>query len=253
MFVITGGGSGIGRALARTLAERKQNVLIIGRRKAALKETASVSPYIKTLSADITSSKGQEAIIKELSTERTLLGLIHCAGIIEPISKLKELEVTDWRIMLETALTSYFLLTKKLHEKLHNGRILHIGAYFEDAPETALAPYCIFKHAASFLTACWQLESSTIACTNARPGFVDTEMQTIVRESKYITPELRKYLKQLKNNNQLITPETTACFLTWLLLDIDRKRFCSQDWDIYDTSHHAEWLSSPHRVPILKK
>ena len=54
--------------------------------------------------------------------------------------------------------------------------------------------------------------------------------------------------KRLKQNNRLIAPETVAEFLSWLLLDIDRDTYVSQEWDIYNTDHHADWLRPPHKV-----
>ena len=83
--------------------------------------------------------------------------------------------------------------------------------------------------------------------------YVDTQLQKKARESKHIPVEKRRLFQSWKDNNQLISPETVASFLAWLLLDINKERYVSHEWDIYDTSHHAEWLSEPHRVPILKK
>lgn len=70
MFVVTGGGSGIGRALTHSLAMRGKKVLIIGRRLDALTETASFSPLISVCCADITSQSGRQDILAHLPEDR---------------------------------------------------------------------------------------------------------------------------------------------------------------------------------------
>ena len=60
------------------------------------------------------------------------------------------------------------------------------------------------------------------------------------------------FFKKLKQNNQLISPETTATFLSWLLLDVSTQLFVSKEWDIYDTQDQAHWLKAPHQVPPLE-
>ena len=62
-------------------------------------------------------------------------------------------------------------------------------------------------------------------------------------------PEKRDFFKRLKQDNRLLTPETVAAFLCWLLLDMDAIQFGSKEWDIYDTNHHRAWLVGPHHVP----
>jgi benzil reductase ((S)-benzoin forming) len=251
MFVITGGSSGIGKALAENLALKKQSVLILGRNKKALIQIASSSPYIQMLQADLSTSKGRLAVTHHLKDQKHIEGLIHCAGIIEPISPLRTLDEAGWRDILETNLTVPFLLTQSLHEKLIGGRVIQVSSHFAHTPVSALAPYCISKRAVSVLINCWQLESPEIASTSVLPGVVNTAMPTIVHGSKHIEAKQRQIIQNLKDNNQLISPETVASFFSWLLLDVDKKRFCSQEWDIYDASHHKEWLLAPHRVPPL--
>lgn len=66
MFLITGGGSGIGRALAQALAVRAQNVMIVGRREAALAKTAAFSASITYLCADVSREEGRQQIAASL-------------------------------------------------------------------------------------------------------------------------------------------------------------------------------------------
>lgn len=249
MFVITGGSHGIGQALAEALALQNQQVLIIGRNEAALQRIAHASPHIQMLCADITSAPDRKKIYLQLDDKQTLQGLIHNAGIVEPIAPLHTLSEAGWHAILETNLTAPFLLTQKLNKKLHGGRLLQISSHFLTQPPIGgLAPYCVSKAGVTMLTRCWQLDCPEIASAYVLPGLVDTQMQHVVRESMHVPTEQRQFLRDLKANHQLIPPATVASFLSWLLLQVETKRYTAQAWDIYDTSHHHEWLTPPHQV-----
>lgn len=112
MFVITGGGSGIGKSLAFSLAKRDQSVLIVGRRESLLRETAAMSAKIHYLSADISTSEGLESIRNYLLEVPHIDALINNAGTLNPLTPLKEVELKDWQHTLNTNLNSALFLTQ---------------------------------------------------------------------------------------------------------------------------------------------
>jgi len=61
-------------------------------------------------------------------------------------------------------------------------------------------------------------------------------------------PQYSAILSALKQKGHLLPPETSALFLTWLLLETDPALYSPQTWDIYDVSHHVHWLVPPHQV-----
>ncbi|MCL9683913.1 SDR family NAD(P)-dependent oxidoreductase [Legionella maioricensis] len=248
MFIITGGGSGIGKALALALAKRGKSVLIVGRREQLLEETASFSSLIKYFCADVSTSEGLHSIKTFIDNIPQIEGLVNNAGTIAPLAAIKDIQLEEWHRALNTNLDAPLFLPQILYDKLTNGRVLNIGsaaAYFAVKGWTA---YCVSKAALAMLTQCWQLESKSVFFASVKPGIIDTEMQAIIRQGSNMAPEDVDFYKRLKQNNRLITPETAAEFLTWLLLDIDRDTYISQEWDIYDTAHHVDWLRSPHQV-----
>ena len=249
MFVVTGGGSGIGRALAHELALREKSVLIVGRQENTLNETAIFSPLIRSLCADVSTVEGRLLIAHSLDDIESLHGLIHNAGIIDPISPINTIKETAWRKTMATNVEAPLFLSQLLQHKLLNGRILNISSGAAHFPVVGWSAYCVSKAALSMLTRCWQLECSMIPCTSVMPGIIDTNMQRQIRSATSMETEKVDFFVGLQKNNQLLSPTTVAKFLCWLLLDIDNALYLSKEWDIYDQTHHQAWLSPPHTVP----
>ncbi|WP_028387726.1 SDR family NAD(P)-dependent oxidoreductase [Legionella fairfieldensis] len=250
MFLITGGGSGIGRALAQALATRGREVLIVGRREEMLAETAAFSSLINYLCADVSTDKGRQHIVTYLATVSSITGLIHNAGIIEPITSIATIEESSWQQIMATNLNAPLFLNQLLLEKLKEGKVLHIGSGVAYFPVKGWAGYCVSKAALAMLTRCWQLESQDAAFASVMPGIIDTDMQAIIRHTPFMDEEQRAFYDSLHQKGHLLSPATVALFLTWLLLDIDKGLYSSKEWDIYDKSHHPAWLVAPHCVPF---
>src|ERR1700740_3223534 len=82
---ITGGGSGIGRALAEALHKHGNKVIISGRRKSHLDSVAKANPGIEAIELDITDPENIQTVVKKLTAEHPDLNvLINNAGIMEP-------------------------------------------------------------------------------------------------------------------------------------------------------------------------
>lgn len=250
VFAVTGGGSGIGRALAQALAARGFEVLIIGRREAPLHETAAGFRTIRTLVADVASAAGREKAVSALKG-CSLSGLVHNAGTIHPIQSIETIRETDWHAAFATNLDAPLFLTQSLLPQLTGAKVLNIGtaaAYFAVRGWSA---YCVSKAALSMLTRCWQEECRSTAFASVMPGIIDTDMQAIIRDALHMAPEKLEFFRRLKAQGQLLTPEVVADFLVFLLLEVKPDEYVSCEWDIYDKTHHPRWLVSPKRVPEL--
>lgn len=250
MFIITGGGSGIGKALAQALAKRGKKVLIIGRRLALLQATTANNPGMEYFCTDISASSGRDALTRFLERETSINALVNNAGIIEPMSALKNISLAAWQQAMATNLEAPLFLTQALYPKLDQGRVLNISSGLAHFPASGLAAYCVSKAALYMLTQCWRLESPHVALTSVMPGIVETQMQDLLRNTGEIAPEHHAFFQRLKKNDQLISTETVAAFLSWLLLDLPVDQYISKEWDIYDQNHHAAWLKPPHQVPV---
>lgn len=248
MYVITGGGSGIGRALAQQLAVRGHAVFIVGRQKKLLQEVASYSALISYVAADVATQAGRKIIVNALQNCSSIHGLIHCAAQILPISATQLLQEQEWQSLLNTNLNAPLFLTQALLEKLSGGRVLHMDTDMSELPVKGMAAYCTSKAGLLMLLRCWQKDLPDISIASVRPGVVDTALPRLVLEAEYVDDHLRSVLQQSYQEHLLIPPEIVASFLSWLLLDIDSEQYVSKLWDIRDPSHHSQWLTSAYVI-----
>ncbi|CDZ77437.1 Benzil reductase ((S)-benzoin forming) [Legionella massiliensis] len=249
MYLITGGGSGIGRALALALAKRGKKILIVGRREQALVETASFSSLISYHCADVSTDKERKQLVAALAEVHSIDGLVHNAGTIQPISPIESISESAWQQILATNLNAPLFLTQLLIDKLKQGRVLHIGSGAAYFPVAGWSGYCVSKAALSMLTRCWQLEKPNLAMASVMPGIIDTDMQGLIRDAQFMEEEKHDFFINLHRNGLLLSPATVGDFLCWLLLDIEPAVYSSKEWDIYDKSHHQYWLRAPNTVP----
>ena len=138
--IITGGGSGIGRALAKRLASRAQPVLIVGRNGNKLNETKDQScnpSYINTVVADVSSPEGRDTILQSLEESgiQHVTNLVHNAALLEPVGPLLDVKMDDWRKHMATNVEGPLFLTQSLVEMLKRGddgekggRVLHVSS-----------------------------------------------------------------------------------------------------------------------------
>jgi benzil reductase ((S)-benzoin forming) len=249
--IITGGGSGIGQAVAHNLSDHGLDVLIVGRRTKALEETKAHQPKrIQILQADVSSSSGREKLLAHVEKRKQIDFLIHNAGIVEPITPISDIKVSDWRKTQATNVEAPLFLTQGLLPKLKGGRVLHISSGLAHLPMSSWCSYCTSKAGLFMIYQCLKEEfGESVSFGSVMPGIVDTEMQAVIRHTDDTVASNIEFFRQLKDENKLLTSQTVANFLAWLLLSISAKRYAEQEWDIYDGAHHREWLPKGQSVP----
>jgi len=136
--IITGGGTGIGAALAKRLVSRSQKVLIVGRRANKLYETknrCSNPGLIRTVVADISKPEGRQAILESLGENERIDNLVHNAAILEPVGPLIDVRPEDWSKHMAINVDGPLFLTQTLlpmlmkkDENDKGGRILHVSS-----------------------------------------------------------------------------------------------------------------------------
>lgn len=172
--LITGAGSGIGRASAVALAENGWSVVLAGRRKDALEETAAMFPdgaqslVVPTDVTDVDSIRALFAATKERFGRLDLL--FNNAGIGGG-APIEELEIERWKLSVDTNLTGSFVCTQEAFRIMKDqdprgGRIINNGSISAHSPRPNSSPYTATKHAITGLTKSTSLEGRQydIAC-----------------------------------------------------------------------------------------
>ncbi|MEM7749857.1 MAG: SDR family oxidoreductase [Pseudomonadota bacterium] len=245
-ILITGGGSGIGAALATTLAGRDCQVIVSGRRKASLDTVAAKSPLITACTADVTDNNDQITMVEALSQLPAPRAVFHGAGYFQ-LGQLTALSPDDWQRSFDTNVTARWALSAKCAEHLAGGRLLFVGSDSGANPRVGAAAYSVAQSASETLRRALQAEwaDRDIAIAGFKPGLVDTDLvRGFLAKSEAEFPARTAFQGYL-DRGEFSTPETISTFAAWLLLDVEASRFSSTEWDIRQTDHHSEWLDGP--------
>lgn len=242
--LVTGGGSGIGRAVAQALAARGLTVIVTGRRQAPLEETRrNDSDRIHAVSADVSTEDGRAVLRAALPAGARLRCLVHNAGVLEPVGPVDRIGLQAWRRNQAINVDAPLFLTQALLPSLVGGRVLHISSGAAHRPIPGWSAYCVAKAALFMLYRCLNAELADhgVRFGSVRPGVVDTDMQALIRDQRSEDfPQVERF-RQLHRDGQLHSAREVAAFVTWLLLDCDDEDYVRQEWELDDESHHHLW------------
>jgi NAD(P)-dependent dehydrogenase (short-subunit alcohol dehydrogenase family) len=179
--LVTGAGSGIGRAVSLALGSAGFSVVLAGRREAELKKTAALSQAKMTLApTDVTNPDSVKALFSGL--DRLDL-LFNNAGMGAPAVPMDELTFEQWTAVVNVNLTGAFLCAQHAMRLMkaqnpRGGRIINNGSISATTPRPNSAPYTATKHAITGLTKSISLDGRPfdIACGQIDIGNAATEM-----------------------------------------------------------------------------
>ena len=183
--VVTGAGSGIGRAVARGLSEAGWRLVLAGRRREALEAVAAeLSGEALCVPTDVADPAAVEALFAEIAKKFGRIDLLfNNAGIFTPAATIDEIAVADWLRSVDVNLTGTFLCTRAAFAMMRaqeprGGRIVNNGSISATVPRPMSAPYAATKHAITGLTRATALDGRAfdIACGQIDIGNAETEM-----------------------------------------------------------------------------
>jgi NAD(P)-dependent dehydrogenase (short-subunit alcohol dehydrogenase family) len=186
--IVTGAGSGIGRAAALALLKAGYHVALAGRRKDALDATRAAAGDAAARALAVPTDATDPAAVKALfAATKGAFGrldvLFNNAGTGAPPLPLEELTIAQWQAVVDVNLTAVFLCTQQAFvlmksQSPRGGRIINNGSISAHAPRPFSSPYTATKHAITGLTKATALDGRPfdIACSQIDIGNAATEM-----------------------------------------------------------------------------
>lgn len=224
--LVTGGGTGIGAAIARTLAAAGADVTIAGRRADRLATVAARHPQIAAVAGDITDPDGVAAIVVAARAHAgPVTILINNAGAAESAA-FERIDLAHWRRMMAINLDAVFMLTQALIPDLRAapaGRVVTVASTAGIKGYAFTAAYTAAKHGAIGLTRALAVElaKTRITVNAVCPGFTDTpiverSVATIVAKTGRDADDARTSLIAFNPQGRLIDPQEIADAVLWL-------------------------------------
>jgi len=186
--LVTGAGSGIGRAAALALHAAGYAVILAGRRAAPLEETARLAQHADSALLPVPTDVSDPASVRALfARTKDVFGrldvLFNNAGIGAPSIPLEDVTYAQWSAVVAVNLTGAFLCTQEAirlmkAQRPRGGRIINNGSLSAHTPRPHSAPYTATKHALTGLTKCIALDGRghDIACGQIDIGNAATAM-----------------------------------------------------------------------------
>jgi NAD(P)-dependent dehydrogenase (short-subunit alcohol dehydrogenase family) len=186
--VVTGAGTGIGRAVSLALAGAGYSVALAGRRMETLEETASMAAAARGITAAIRTDVGNPAEVRALFDEvRRRFGrldvLFNNAGMGAPGIPMEDITYEQWSAVVAVNLTGSFLCAQEAirlmkEQDPRGGRIINNGSISAHTPRVRSAPYTATKHAITGLTKSIALDgrADNICCSQIDIGNAVTPM-----------------------------------------------------------------------------
>jgi len=225
--LVTGGGQGIGAAIAHLLVRRGMRVTVLGRRLATGQVLAAEPPdLLHAVAADVANASEVAAAFADAVVRFGRVDvLVNNAGQAESAPFLKMDEVL-WRRMLDVNLTGTMLCTQAALPGMLEagwGRIVNVASTAGQVGYAYVSAYCAAKHGVVGMTRALALEvaSKGITVNAVCPGYTDTEIvrasiERVVAKTGRSEQEARAAFVQSNPQGRLVAPQEVADAVAWL-------------------------------------
>jgi NAD(P)-dependent dehydrogenase (short-subunit alcohol dehydrogenase family) len=224
--LVTGGGTGVGRAIALALAETGVAVTICGRRKEQLAAVTDANKRISAIAADVADEAAITALYAEAEKARGPVDIVVANAGMSGSSPAQRTSLGDWQRTLDINLTGSFLTVKPALAGMtaaKSGRVLFVASTAGLKGYAYVAPYVAAKHGVVGLmrALATELARTGVTVNAVCPGFVETDMleesvRRIVDKTGRTVEQARASLAATNPQGRFIQPQEVAAAVLWL-------------------------------------
>ena len=230
--LVTGGGSGIGRAIALALAQSGIAVTVSGRRVKPLEDLAAEHELIHAATADVTDEASMEALYAQAQAARGPFDIVIANAGVGESAPAHKTSLDLWNRTLDTNLTGAFLSVRPAIEPMKRakrGRIVFIASIAGLKGAPYVSAYVAAKHGVIGLTRALaaELAQSGVTVNAVCPGYVETPMlertlANIMAKTGRSEAEARAELAGDNPQGRIIQTDEVAGAVMWLVSDAAR-------------------------------
>jgi NAD(P)-dependent dehydrogenase (short-subunit alcohol dehydrogenase family) len=224
--LVTGGGTGVGKAIALALAEAGHQVTICGRRQEVLDAAAKAHGNLHAIAADVTDHAAISALYEKAEAARGAFDIVVANAGGTESAPAHRVSVAQWRQTLETNLTGAFLTVQPALPSMAKrgaGRIIFVASTAGLKGYAYVAPYVAAKHGVVGLmrALATELSAKGVTVNAVCPGFVETDMlaqsvANIVEKTGRSEADARAQLAAVNPQDRFIQPDEVAAAVLYL-------------------------------------
>lgn len=219
MYIVTGASSGIGRATARALIQRDQEVVVVARSADPLRALGALAPNGCTVvTADLASARGIESVRKAVRDRAKIAGIVHAAGSTIAPTRYQALQRGALADDMAVHVSAPIALNSALEAQLAGGRVVYVDSYSASIPRAGWSGYSIVKAAAQMAARAAAAELKGVDVIRIFPGGVRTPLVDAVLGGPDDLPAVRTF-KALETQGKIVEAHVIGRYIAAVLLD----------------------------------